>query len=69
MCNVWVIRSLALYLAAACYGVALGQDLAPVAVPTVPGEAFATPLGFVLTAAILRGWTPTVRVIHARESD
>lgn len=65
MCNVFVVwRSLAVYCAAACYGVALAQDAGS---SVVPGGELATPLGLVLSAAIVRGWTPTVRVIHAKE--
>ena len=31
-------------------------------------EPLAAPAGAVLVAALLRGWTPTIRVIHVRDN-
>jgi hypothetical protein len=62
-----VARSLAVYALAACCGVALAQDPSGGLVLGGAGEV-ATPVGLVLAAAIVRGWTPTIRVVHVQES-
>jgi len=62
-----MIRALLVYAAAACWGVALAQDGSPVALPAA-GDVTG-PIGLVLAAAIVRGWTPTIRVVHVQDSE
>lgn len=59
-----VARSLAVYLCAACAGVALAQD--PGGAVALGAPDVATPLGMVIAAGIVRGWTPTIRVVHVQ---
>lgn len=61
-----MIRALVVYVAAACWGVALAQD-GPVALPAA-GDVTG-PVGLVLAAAIVRGWTPTIRVVHVQDLE
>lgn len=60
-----VVRSLAVYLCAACAGVALAQDPGGAVALGTAGDV-ATPLGMVIAAGIVRGWTPTIRVVHVQ---
>lgn len=61
-----VLRSLAICAVAGCVGVALAQDPGGNLVLGGAGDV-ATPVGLVLAAAIVRGWTPTIRVVHVQE--
>lgn len=60
-----VLRSIAIYACAACAGVALAQDPAGAVSLGAAGDV-ATPLGMVIAAGIVRGWTPTIRVVHVQ---
>jgi hypothetical protein len=64
---VCVGRPLLVYAAAALVGVAMAQEAAPVAAdPSMVGE-LGLPVAGVIAAALIRGWTPTIRVVHVHE--